>query len=102
MDQQRGSSRDRCDELLKFTAAVLSERAIRFVVLTGRAVNMSKSGLCFVTRYPLKSGSVLKFRNSAGRYCHCIVLWIRRLGDQYIAGAEVVDEVSASQLAGQA
>jgi hypothetical protein len=55
---------------------------------------MSRNGLCFITRYPLKSGHVLKFKNSMGRHGHGIVLWIRELGDQYIAGAELVKEGS--------
>jgi hypothetical protein len=35
---------------------------------------------------------VLKFKKSVGHYGHGVVLWIRELGDQYIAGAELIEE----------
>jgi hypothetical protein len=55
---------------------------------------MSKNGVCFITRYPLKSGHVLQFRKSIGRYGNGVVMWIKDLGDRYIAGASLVDETA--------
>jgi hypothetical protein len=94
MDQTRGADRKGCCEVIEFTVAVLNDNKIRFIDLTGRAINMSRNGLCFITRYPLRSGHVLKFKKSMGRYGHGTVLWIRELGDQYIAGAELDEEGS--------
>ena len=94
MEQTRGDDRKRCFEVIEFTVAVLNDNKIRFIDLTGRAINISKNGLCFITRYPLKSGHVLKFKKSVDRYGHAVVLWIRELGDQYIAGVELVEEPS--------
>ena len=94
MEQERGDVRKGCYEVLEFTVAVLNDNRLRFIDLSGLAINMSKNGVCFVTRYPLKSGHVLKLRKSIGRYGHGVVMWIKDLGDQYIAGASLVDEAS--------
>ncbi|NJD57185.1 MAG: hypothetical protein FIA94_12395 [Nitrospirae bacterium] len=91
MEQTRGSDRKGCGEIIEFSVAVLNDNKIRIIDLTGRAINMSKNGLCLITRYPLRSGHVLKFKNSMGQYGHGIVLWIKELGDHYIAGAELVE-----------
>ena len=94
MEKTRGTARKGCCEVIEFTVAVLNDNKIRFIELTGRAINISKNGCCFITRYPLRSGHVLKFKKSVGRYGHGIVMWIRELGDQYIAGAELIEEPS--------
>jgi hypothetical protein len=94
MEQTRGSGRKGCCEVIEFTVAVLNDNKIRFIDLTGRAVKISKNGLCFITRYPLSSGHVLKFKKRMGSCGHGIVLWIRELGDHYIAGAELIEEPS--------
>jgi hypothetical protein len=92
MEPTRGTGRRGCCEIIEFTVAVLNDNKIRFIDLTGQAISISKNGLCFITRYPLKSGHVLKFKKSVGHYGHGVVLWIRELGDQYIAGAELIEE----------
>ena len=94
MGKKRGTARKGCGEIIEFTVAVLNDNKIRFIDLTGRAINISKNGCCFITRYPLRSGHVLKFKKGMGRYGHGIVMWIRELGDHYIAGTELIEEAS--------
>jgi len=96
MEQTSGTDRKGCCEIIEFTVAVFHGNKIRCIDLTGRAINMSKNGLCFITRYPLKSGHVLKFKSSVGQYGHGVVLWIKELGDQYVAGAKLVEEGSSA------
>jgi len=94
MGQERGDVRNGCYEVLEFTVAVLNENRLRFIDLSGVAINMSRNGICFITRYPLKSGHVLKLKKSIGSYGHGVVMWIKDLGDQYIAGASLVEEAA--------
>lgn len=83
-----------CSEILEFTVAVFNDNRLRFIDLSGLAINMSGNGICFTTLYPLRSGHVLKFKKSIGRYGHGVVMWIKDLGDRYIAGASLVDETA--------
>lgn len=94
MEPKRGDIRKGCFEVLEFTVAVFNDNKLRFIDLSGLAINMSKSGICFITRYPLNSGHVLKFKKSIGQYGHGVIMWIKDLGDQYIAGASLVDETA--------
>ncbi|MDP2157773.1 MAG: hypothetical protein Q8K68_08710 [Nitrospirota bacterium] len=94
MDQKRGDVRKGCFEILEFTVTVFKDNRLRFVDLSGLAINMSRCGICFITRYPLNSGHVIKFKKSIGRYGHGVVMWIQDLGDRYIAGASLVDETA--------
>jgi hypothetical protein len=94
MERTQGDIRKGCAEILEFTVAVFDDNRLRFIDLSGLAINMSKNGVCFITRYPLKSGHVLKFRKSIGRYGNGVVMWIKDLGDRYIAGASLVDETA--------
>jgi len=92
VEQERGDIREACSEILDFTVAVFNNNRLRFVDMSGLAINMSSSGLCLITRSPLKSGHVIKFKKSVGRYGHAVVMWIKDLGDRYIVGASLVDE----------
>jgi|GEM_PF-4099869 len=94
MEPVRSSERKGCCEVIEFTVAVLNDNRVRFIDLTGRAINMSKEGLCFITRYPLRSGYVLKFKHDIGEYGEGLVMWIKELGDQYIAGARLIPSES--------
>jgi hypothetical protein len=94
MEREQRDVRKGCAEILEFTVAVLDENRLRFIDLSGLAINMSKNGVCFITRYPLRSGHVLKFKKSIGRYGHGVVMWIQDLGDRYIAGASLVGKAA--------
>lgn len=94
MGQERGDIRKGCAEILEFTIAVFDNNRLRFIDLSGLAINMSRNGVCFITRYPLKSGHVIKFKKSIGRYGHGVVMWIQDLGDRYIAGASLVGKAA--------
>ncbi len=96
MEQTKVADRKGCCEVIEFSVAVLNDNKIRIIDLTGRAINVSRNGLCFITHYPLKAGHVLKFKTSMGRYRHGIVLWIKELGDDYIAGAELIESTPAA------
>jgi len=94
MGQKRGDIRKGCAEMLEFTVAVFDDNRLRFIELSGLAINMSKNGVCFITRYPLRSGHVVKFKKSVGEYGHGVVMWIKDLGDRYIAGASLVGKAA--------
>lgn len=96
MGQERRDIRKRCTEILEFTVAVFDDNRLRFIDLSGLAINMSRNGVCFITRYPLKSGHVIKFKKSIGHYGHGVVMWIQDLGDRYIAGASLVGKAALS------
>jgi len=94
MEHEQRPLRKGCSEMLEFTVAVFNDNRLRFIDLSGLAINRSRDGICFITHYPLKSGHVLKFKKSVGRYGHCVVMWIKDLGDRYVAGASLVDETA--------
>ncbi len=96
MERTQGDIRKGCAEILDFTVAVFDDNRLRFIELSGFAINMSKSGVCFITRYPLRSGHVLKFKKSIGLYGHGVVMWIKDLGDRYIAGASLVGKAAVA------
>ncbi|MBI5849389.1 MAG: hypothetical protein HZB31_15835 [Nitrospirae bacterium] len=96
MGLEQRDVRKGCSEILEFTVAVFNNNRLRFVDLSGLAINRSKNGICFITRYPLRSGHVIKFRKNMGRYGHGVIMWIKDLGDRYIAGASLVDEAALS------
>lgn len=94
MQQEQRDVRRGCAEILEFTVAVFHNNRLRFIDLSGLAINMSKTGVCFITHYPLRSGHVIKLKKSIGLYGHGVVMWIKDLGDRYIAGASLVEEDS--------
>lgn len=79
-------------ELLHYTIVVLKDGKLKFLDLTGKAINISKNGICFFTRYPLKSGHVLEFKNQISDYSHGVVMWIREFGGIYMAGARLIEK----------
>lgn len=91
MEREPKDVRKGCSEILEFTVAVFNDNRLRFMDLSGMAINMSRNGICFITRYPLRSGHVLKFKKSIGQHSNGVVMWIKDLGDQYIAGASLGD-----------
>lgn len=94
MEQEQRNVRKGCSEILEFTVAVFNNNRLRFIDLSGLAINRSKNGICFITRYPLRSGHVIKFKKGIDRCGHGVVVWIKDLGDRYIAGASLVDEAA--------
>ena len=95
MKQEQRDIRNGCAELLEFTVAVFNDNRLRFIDLSGLAINKSRNGICFITRYPLRSGHVLKFKKSIDQHSHGVVMWIKDLGDQYIVGASLGDGEAA-------
>jgi hypothetical protein len=89
MERKQKDVRKGCAEILEFTVAVFNDNRLRFMDLSGMAINMSRNGICFITRYPLRSGHVLKFKKSIDQHSHGVVMWIKDLGDQYIVGASL-------------
>jgi hypothetical protein len=94
MQTEQRDVRKGCSELLEFTVAVFNNNRLRFIDLSGLAINRSKSGICFITHYPLRSGHVIKFKKGIGHYGHGVVMWIKDLGDRYVAGASLVEEAA--------
>ena len=89
MERKQKDVRKGCAEILEFTVAVFNDNRLRFMDLSGMAINMSRNGVCFITRYPLRSGHVLKFKKSIDQHSHGVVMWIKDLGDQYIVGTSL-------------
>ncbi|MBA4374314.1 MAG: hypothetical protein C0402_15795 [Thermodesulfovibrio sp.] len=92
MPAERNSDRSACHELVEYTVVTLKDGKLRFLDLTGRAINRSKTGLCFITRYPLKSGYVLEFRGKVLQRSQGIVMWIRNIGGIYMAGTRLIEK----------
>jgi hypothetical protein len=86
----RESVRKTCHESINYTAVVLRDGKARFLDLTGRVVNVSKTGLCLLTKYPLKAGHVLEFRTRVLNYSHGVVIWIKNLGGLYLTGTRFI------------
>jgi hypothetical protein len=76
--------------VIRYTAIVLKDGRLRFLELTGRLVNISANGLCFLTRYPLERGHVIEFRKKMLQCTHGVVMWIKRAGSAYLAGARLM------------
>ncbi|MBI5102427.1 MAG: hypothetical protein HZB33_11400 [Nitrospirae bacterium] len=86
---EKRNYRNPCHELIRYTAVVLQDGKVKFLDLTGTAINKSKNGLCFITRYPLRTGLVLEFKNQLVDCSHGVVVWIRNLGGCYMAGTRL-------------
>jgi len=71
---------------IDYTTVALKDGKARFLDLTGKVVNVSRTGLCFLTKYPLKAGHVLEFKKRVLNYSHGVVIWIRNFGGLYVAG----------------
>ncbi|MHB8883018.1 MAG: PilZ domain-containing protein [Thermodesulfovibrionales bacterium] len=90
MAAERSSDRTPFHALISYTVVVLKDGRLKFLDLTGKAINISRTGLCFVTRYPLKTGYVLEFKHRVRESSHGVVMWIRNLGSCYIAGTQLI------------
>ncbi len=88
---ERISDRMACHDLIEYTVVALKDGHLKFLELSGKAINKAKNGLCFVTRYPLQSGSVLEFRNSILRRSQGVVMWIKDIGGIYMAGTQLIE-----------
>lgn len=92
MAPERHADRVICHELIEYTVVVLNDGKLKFLDLTGKVVNKSKKGLCFLTKYPLKSGSVLEFKDAALECSQGVVMWIRNIGGIYMAGTLLLEK----------
>lgn len=90
MPAVRNSDRSACHELVEYTVVTLKDGKLKFLDLTGKVINKSKTGLCFITRYPLKSGYVLEFKSQILQRSQGIVMWIKNIGGIYMAGAQLI------------
>jgi len=86
----RRSRRRPCDESIDYTTVAFEDGKAKFLNLTGKVVNVSKTGLCFLTKYPLKAGHVLEFKKRVFHYSHGVVIWIRKLGGLYLNGTRFI------------
>jgi hypothetical protein len=75
---------------INYTAVALKDGKARFLDLTGKVVNVSKTGLCFLTKYPLRTGHVLEFKGHVLNCSHAVVVWIRNHGGLYLAGTRFI------------
>ena len=89
---ERISDRTACHDLIEYTVVALKDGRLKFLELSGKAINKSRSGICFVTRYPLQSGSVLEFRNRVLRQSQGVVMWIKDIGGIYMAGTQLIEK----------
>lgn len=92
MAAERISDRMTCHELIEYTVVALQDGHLKFLDLTGKAINKSKNGLCLVTRYPLKSGYVLEFKSQVLQCSQGVVMWIKNIGGIYMAGTQLVEK----------
>jgi hypothetical protein len=90
MAADRSSDRRPFYSLISYTVVVLKDGRLKFLDLTGKAINISRNGLCLITRYPLKTGYVLEFKNQVRECSQGVVVWIRNLGSYYIAGTRLL------------
>jgi hypothetical protein len=90
MSSGRSEERNPCHELIKYTVVVLRDGRVRFLDLSGKTINRSKNGLCFITRYPLYSGCVLEFKDRVFQCSQGIVIWIKDIGGIYMAGTKCI------------
>ena len=97
----RRSRRRPCDEWITYTAVALKDGKAKFLDLTGKVVNVSRSGLCFLTKYPLKAGHVLEFKKRVLNYSHGVVIWIRSFGGFYLAGTQFIGQDGVASTSGQ-
>ena len=77
-------------ELIRYTVVVLKDGKLKFLDLTEKAFNISKNGICFVTRYPLQAGAVIEFKNQVLNHSQGVVMWIKQQGDMYMAGTRLI------------
>lgn len=87
---EKRAERSPFHELIQYTAVVFKDGKLRFLDLTGRAFNISKSGLCFITRYPLQAGHVIEFKNQFLHHSQGVVMWIKKRGGMYLAGTRLI------------
>jgi hypothetical protein len=92
MPSERTSDRNACHELVEYTVVTLTDGKLRFLDLTGKVINKSKTGLCFITRFPLKSGYVLEFKSQVLECSQGVVMWIKNIGGIYMAGARLIEK----------
>jgi hypothetical protein len=90
MPAERTLDRMPSRKLIEYTIVVLKDGRLKFMDLTGRAINISANGLCFFTKYPLKAGCVVEFKDKVLQAKHGVVMWIRRIGGFYIAGTRLI------------
>jgi hypothetical protein len=90
MSAEKTSDRIPYHKLIEFTVVTLKDGKLRFIDLTGKAVNISASGLCFFTRYPLKAGCIVEFKDKVLQCRRAVVVWMKRAGDMYIIGARLL------------
>jgi hypothetical protein len=76
--------------LIRYTVVVFEGGKLKFLDLTGKAFNISKNGICFVTRYPLQAGSVIEFKNQVLHHSQGVVMWIKKRGGMYLAGTRLI------------
>jgi hypothetical protein len=86
----RREERSPCHELVEYTVVVLRDGKVRFLDLTGKVINRSKNGLCFITEHPLHSGCVLEFKDQVFHRSQGIVIWIKDMGGMYMAGTKCI------------
>ncbi len=77
-------------KLIEYTIVTLKDGKLKFLDLTGKVLSVSANTLCFFTKYPLKAGCVLEFRNKISQSRHGVVIWIRRVGGFYVAGTRLI------------
>ena len=92
MAPEREYARRPCRRFVRFTAVVFNGGRLKFMELTGKAVNISANGFCFLTRYPLKPGSVLDLKSRWISRSQAVVMWVKRRGGYYMTGAGLLKE----------
>jgi hypothetical protein len=95
MPAERNSDRSACHELVEYTVVILKDGKLKFLDLTGKMINKSKTGFCFITRYPLKSGYVLEFKSEVLQRSQGVVMWIKNIGGIYMAGTQLIEKNTA-------
>jgi hypothetical protein len=87
---KRKSKKLQYHKLLQYTVVVLKDGKLKFLDLTGKIIDISANSVCFLTRYPLKTGSVIDFKNKVFQCSQGVVMRIRHLGNVYVAGTKLI------------
>ncbi len=90
MTQATVSNKARYRKIIEYTIVTLKDGKLRFLHLTGKVIDTSANSLCFFTKYPLRAGCVVEFRNKVFQSRHGVVMWIKQIGGFYVAGTRLI------------
>lgn len=92
--ERRSAERKSYNKPVSFTLLVLEHDTMKSLELNGIGVDISRTGMCVGTEYPLCPGHILEFNNGMGLKTG-IVAWSRVMPDNsYRAGVRFIEDYS--------